>query len=81
MRAFKGLSLYYFGKPLSMGTGHQENQSCDSRIGTFSPTLLSQARGREMEIESISNDQWLNQSCLLNEASINSPNVGEILGW
>ena len=41
------------------------------KVGTFSPpSLTSQEEG--LKVDSITNSQWFNQSCLYNEASIKS---------
>lgn len=49
-----------FGKPLvtlRMGAGHQQNQPCNYRVGTFRSTLLISGRREGLEVESIANVQ------------------------
>jgi hypothetical protein len=62
---------------LQNGSGYQRNQPCDYRIAAFSPTPWLLRRGKGVEIETISNGQWLKQSCLCNGSSVKTLNKGD----
>lgn len=53
----KGVFCYVnemtFGPYLRMGVGCQENQPCDLRVVTFSPTSWHPRRGEGLEIDSV----------------------------
>lgn len=63
-----------FGKPLShlrMGAGCQGTQLC------VSPTPGPPRRGERLKVESITNSQWVNQSCLCSKDSIRKKTIGQ----
>ena len=62
---------------VARGTNHGK------RDGTFSPTPWFPGWGKELEVESIANGQWFDQSCLCKEASIKIQKKGfrGLPGW
>lgn len=66
------VNVVTFGMQLRMRAGGQENQPCNQRVGTFSPTPpaplpKSPGKGEGLEVKLIASGQGFNQLCLCNE--------------
>ena len=61
-----------FGKPLGMVAGGLRTPPWDQRVGGFSPAPDLWGG----ETESITNGQWINRSCLYNEAPVKTQGDG-----
>lgn len=70
-KVFFVTSMTWLLDHLGMGTGCQGNQP-EIEFGTFNPTPWFLRSGEGLEVESIINGQWLNQSYLCNKASTKS---------
>ena len=72
-KAFCYVNEVTFGPQLRIDAGCKKTQLCNQRAGTFSPTAQLPGWRKGLQIESVTNGYWFNQSWLCNETSIKPP--------